>query len=237
MKKMLRIGLLTVLGLTMTDDDGRTPDKPPEVPRFVLGIDGDEALTLDGKAITREALVKTWPRLAEQIRAKAKATGKTLDATQGLPAVITIWAVDETAYSLVYALSLEAQKSGFQTWSLLRRSLYPNPSLASHSAQSTMRSEPSELPALLRTLPIRLRADRLGTIESVMLGETELPDFKALRFELSKIQDDPDTPFDQALLKIDSPLNFAELVRVTDLLARYRITKINFMEIRPEDGD
>jgi hypothetical protein len=237
MKKMLRIGLLTVLGVTMTDDDGRTPDKPLEVPRFVLGIDGDKSLTLDGKAITREALEKTWPRLAEQIRAKARAAGKTLDAKQGLPAVITFWAVDETPYSLVYALSLETQKSGFQTWSLVRRSLFPNPSLTSHAAESTMRSEPSELPALLRTLPIRLRADRLGNIDSVALGETELQDFKALRFEPSKIQDDPDTPFDQALLRIDSHLTFAELVRVTDLLARYRITHINFMEIRPEEGD
>lgn len=233
--RMLCITLLATTGLTMTEDVGLAPDDPPEVPQFVLGIDRDEALTLDGKAVTREALDKTWPRLAEQIRAKAKAAGKSLDAKKGLPAVIMVWAADEAPYSLIHTLQLDAQKSGFQTRGFVRKSIYPDPSLIPRSVESTVRPEPSALPALLRTLPIRLRADRLGNIDSVTLGETELQDFKVLRFELSKIQDEPDTPFDQAMLRIDSNLAFSELVRVTDLLAKYRITKMDFIEMGPED--
>ena len=153
-----------------------------------------------------------------------------------LPAVVTLWAADETKYSLVYALSQEAQKSGFRTWECLPKSLYPMISSVSSPGRSGVSAVSNELHEVLRTLPIRLRADGQGNIDRVTLGEDELQDFKALRFELSMIQDDPDTSFDRALLKIDSQLTFSELVRVIALLKRYRIRAITFVEMGPGDG-
>lgn len=231
--KLPTVALLVALGWAAVGQGGTHHDKPADTARFVLGVNQDESLTLDGKAVTRDQLAKEWPRLAEQVREKARAAGVTLDPEQTLPAVIIIWAADETPYSLVYALSLEAQKSGFRNWVFLPRSLHPDPPLIPPPDRSAVSGEPSGLHEVLRTLPIRLRADKQGNIDRVTLAEVELPDFKALRFELSQIQDDPDTPFDRAVLRIDPTLMFSEMVRVTDLLAKYRIRAIHLVETSP----
>ena len=204
--------------------------------RFVLGIDRDESLTLDAKAVNRDGLAKEWRRLAERVREKSKSDGQRLDPKEGLPAVIMIWAADETPYSLVYALCWEAQQQGFQQWLFVRKSLQPDPSLIPPPG-SVVRAQPSQLQEVLRTIPIRLHANDQGDIDHLSLGEIKFLDFKALRFELGTIQDEPDTPFDRSLLRIDSKLKFSELVRVTDLLAKFRITTIGFVEMRPGDDD
>jgi biopolymer transport protein ExbD len=235
---VLSIVVIATLGWVEPARDDPRPDKPPALTRFVLGIKHDGSLTLDGKAVTEAELAREWPRLAEQARQKAKTNGKPLDPKQSLPAVIVFWAVDETPYSLFHTLASEAQKSGFQQWRFARKSVDPDPSQQDDppAQESTTRteSEPSALPEELLTLPIRLRADREGNLSTVALGEVELQDFKSLRFEISQIRDNPDTPFDRALLKIDPKLAFSELVRVIELLNKYKFTKIDLAEVVPE---
>jgi hypothetical protein len=188
-------------------------DKTPETASFILGINRDKSLPLDGKDISREELTKEWARLASQLRAEAKIAGKPIDSKGPLPAVIAIWAADETPYSVIYSLSWDAQKSGFQQWVFAPKSLYPDPTVIARPTQIARKSEASDLPAELRTIPILLRAEKDGKLGQLTLGEIDLKDFEALRLELRKIQDDPDTPFDRALLKIESNLAFSELER------------------------
>ncbi len=156
---VLSIALIAVLGWVEPAQDEPRPEKPPDLAKFVLGIKHDGSLTLDGKAVTEAELAKEWPRLAEQVRQKAKGDGKTLDPKQSLPAVIVFWSVDETPYSRFHTLASEAQKSGFLSWRFARKSVDPDPSQQDDppAQESTTRteSEPSALPEELLTLPIR----------------------------------------------------------------------------------
>ena len=73
---MSSIALIVTLGLASVSGGETGPDKPPETARFVLGVNRDESLTLDGKSVTREQLAREWPRLAGQVREKARTAGE-----------------------------------------------------------------------------------------------------------------------------------------------------------------
>jgi biopolymer transport protein ExbD len=208
---------------------------PPYIARFVLGIGQDRSLTLDRKPIKRENLDNEWPQLASWVRDKARVVGVKASEIVGLPAVIVVWAADETPYSIVHSIMFEAQANGFLHCVLVPKSRREDPFQMPLAA--AVRVRPNNLPETLRTMPIRLRADDQGNMSSLRLGEIELRDFKALESEVSKIQDDPDTSFDQAFLSIDSHLKFVELARVAHLLAKHRIADIGSGPAKPEDDD
>jgi biopolymer transport protein ExbD len=210
-------------------------DSTSKTAKFVLSIDRDRSLTLDGKPLTPEELAKEWPRLAAQIRDKAKAGRKTLADEQVLPALIVIWAADSTPYSVVHSVMFQAQQSGFDTCALHPKSRLPDPFHTQLGDDVAIAVQSSELPDVLRTIPIRLLADEQGAIRRLGVGdEIELENFEALGSEINKFQDDPETPFDRALLTVDSNLKFSELARVTDLLANHRIKTIGSVEMRPD---
>ena len=234
---VLAIAVLVLPWARSAHADNPKPDKLASEEWFVLMIRGDGSLMLDGMTIARKDLGKEAARLAERVRKKAKAEGQVIDPKIGLPAGINIWADNETPYSLIAPLMIECQDHGFRRWAFTMKWADPDLPAKGHDPTTTTPSkEKNQHSDVIRTIPIRLRGDDRGTIDRVTLGERELRDFQALRFELSMIQDDPDSPFDRALLKVDSTLMISELVRVTDLLARYRITEINFMEMGPADS-
>jgi biopolymer transport protein ExbD len=213
-------------------------DNSPARLRFVIGIDHDFSLNLDRRAISAEQLAKEWPRLASQVREKAAALGNRLEGRESLPAVIVIWAADESPYSVAYSVMREAHKSGFEKWIFIPKSRHEDPFLLPVAAARTVRADPTELPEHVRTIPIRLLADDRGDIGRLLLGdETELENLTALESELGKIQDDPDTPFDRALLAVDPKLKFSEFARVAELLCKQRITTMSFIETRPGSDD
>ncbi|WZO98116.1 biopolymer transporter ExbD [Isosphaeraceae bacterium EP7] len=94
----------------------------------------------------------------------------------------------------------------------------------------------SELPAALRTLPTTLRADSAGNLGSVTINDLQVEGMDKLAAELASILNDPTLPFDQALIKVDPKLRYAELIKVIDIYAKLKITKISFAEIDPREG-
>jgi biopolymer transport protein ExbD len=92
----------------------------------------------------------------------------------------------------------------------------------------------SEVPAGLRTLPTSLWADEGGRIGRVVLGEVDIYGMDQLQTELEDILGHKDEyPFDQALVKVDPKLKYAELIQVLDVFARLGVTKISFAELEP----
>ncbi len=86
----------------------------------------------------------------------------------------------------------------------------------------------SGLPAGVRTIPITLLADDRRQIGPVLVGEIQLQGFEALKAEITSILNDPDLPFDQALISVDPGLKYSELRRVVNLLVSLNVKKISF---------
>jgi biopolymer transport protein ExbD len=101
------------------------------------------------------------------------------------------------------------------------------------------KSEPAPadetLPASLRTLPTVLRAGPGGTLGRVSLGEQQVDGMDALRRELKAILENPDLPFDQALIKVDPELKYSELMQVIDVFSGLKVHKISFSELGPNE--
>src|SRR4051794_4938913 len=110
-------------------------------------------------------------------------------------------------------------------------SLLPaQPATRMESPINTEPTESAEVPAGLRTLPTTLRADANGRLGRATLGEVDLEGMPQLAQELGKILNDKDLPFDQALLKVDPRLRYAELMQVIDVFSRLNVNKISFAE-------
>ncbi len=92
------------------------------------------------------------------------------------------------------------------------------------------------IPASLRTLPTVLRAGEAGGLGRVSLGDNEVQGMAALKKELKAILEDPNLPFDQALIKVDPTLKYSELIKVIDVFQSLKLTKISFKELKPNEG-
>jgi biopolymer transport protein ExbD len=215
---------------------GRQPASPPDaVDRFVLEIERDGSLSLDGKKTARPDLARGFARLADKSRSRAKDAGKPLDPKRALPATIVFWADDRTTFATLFPLFREMQASGFRLFGFARKSVYPD--------AATLRARPrdvmpplereSGLPETIRTLPIELHADDRGQIAAIELGEHLYADLEALGRQVREIQNDPETPFDRAVLRVDPRLTFSELVQVVNLLVSSKVESVAFglMEI------
>jgi biopolymer transport protein ExbD len=222
------------------------------IDRLTLRIDRDGGLVLEDETIAREDLARAFARLAEQVRHHARDHGIPIDPEGPLPATIVIEADDETPCSKVLSLARDWQESGFGRFSLDSR--HPDPAaarpaepapapawnLVGRPLSAPVAAQPAEdadvapsgkesgLPAGVRTIPITLLADDRRQIGPVQVGEIQLQGFEALKAELTSILNDPDLPFDQAVIYVDPVLNYAELRRVAELLVSLNLAKISF---------
>ena len=92
------------------------------------------------------------------------------------------------------------------------------------------------VPASLRTLPTVLRAAEAGMLGSVLIGENQVDGMDGLKRELKSILEDPNLPFDQAIIKVDPNLKYSELMQVIDVFSSLKVTKISFAELGPNDA-
>jgi biopolymer transport protein ExbD len=210
---------------------GRQSASPPDaVDRFVLEIERDGLLSLDGKKTALQDTARGFARLADKVRSRAKDAGKPLDPKCGLPATIVIWADDRTSFATLCPLLREMQASGFRLYGLARKSVYPDAAALRARPGGVMPplERESDLPETIRTLPIELHANDRGQIALIELGEHVYADVRALGREVREIQNDPETPFDRAILWVDPRLTFSELVQVVELLSTSRVKSIGF---------
>jgi biopolymer transport protein ExbD len=116
-------------------------------------------------------------------------------------------------------------------------SLLPaSPATDINSSQNPPAQTKEALPAALRTLPTVLRAGPGGELGRVTLGEQEIDGMEALERELKAILNDPNLPFDQALLKVDPSLKYSSLIQVIDVFSALKVRKISFAELGPNEG-
>jgi biopolymer transport protein ExbD len=100
----------------------------------------------------------------------------------------------------------------------------------------------SELPVALRTLPTILKAGDRGGLARIVIEQAEVPiDPKALEVAIGRYFQDPDLPFDQALLKVDPDLRYSELMTVINAFSNAFVKarkepKLSFAELRPDEG-
>ena len=95
------------------------------------------------------------------------------------------------------------------------------------------------LPAELRTLQTTLRAGDDGTLGQITLSDNPVASLDALRAELESLVNDPNLQFEQALIKVDPHLKYAELIKVVDVYSSLKpkpLTKISFAELSSADG-
>ena len=116
--------------------------------------------------------------------------------------------------------------------------LPPAPAL---DANAPISSEPPagdvELPAAVRTLTTTLRADTDGLLAGIQIGENEpMNDPEALRQQVRTIFSGNDQPFEQVLIEVDPRLKYAELMKIIDVFASEKVTRISFSELSDMGG-
>ncbi len=121
--------------------------------------------------------------------------------------------------------------------------LLPAQPATAMTAEAPSDKPSANLPVSLRTLPTTLRAGDGGRLGQIMVGETAIPtDPKALEKELDKYFQDPNLPFDQAVLVVDPRLKYAELVKVINAFSNAFVhakkePKLSFDELIPGEGE
>jgi biopolymer transport protein ExbD len=120
--------------------------------------------------------------------------------------------------------------------------LPPQPVTAIAATSPAQAASSNDLPVSLRTLPTVLRAGDSGSLARIIVGENEVPnDPKALENELNQYFQDPDLPFDQALIKVDPKLRYQEIMTVVNAFSSAFIRakkepKLSFAELSPDEG-
>ena len=100
-------------------------------------------------------------------------------------------------------------------------------------------SKSSDLPAELRTLQPDRRAGAGGRLGQITLSDNPVADLPALRTELESLVNDPNLSFEQAIIRVDPNLKYAELIKVVDIYSSLKpkpLTKISFAELSAADG-
>ncbi len=222
--------MIALAGLPACRGDRQPASPPGAVDRFVLEIERDGSFALDGKMTARQDTAREFARLADMVRSSTKDAGKPLDPKRGLPATIVIWADDRTSFATLCPLLREMPGNGFHLYAFARKSVYPDAAaLRARPGGVLPPLEPeSDLPEVIRTLPIELHANDQGQIAAIELGEHVYADLEALGRQVREIQNDPETPFDRAILRVDPRLTFSELVQVLDLLVTSKVKSIDF---------
>lgn len=105
--------------------------------------------------------------------------------------------------------------------------LPPQPATAVEATPPPDAAASNDLPASLRTVTTTLRADDAGALGRITLGEQDVADLDDFKEKAAAVLDNPELPFDQALIVIDPRLRYEGLMRVVDILSRFT-TKIAF---------
>lgn len=100
------------------------------------------------------------------------------------------------------------------------------------------------LDASLRTLTTVLRAGGDGALGELTLADKPIQGMVELKKELEGFVNDPNLAFDQAIIKVDPALKYAELIKVIDIFSSLKapdgkpkpLTKISFAELSPNEG-
>ncbi len=122
-------------------------------------------------------------------------------------------------------------------------SLLPPQPATSITAEAPSDAVSDNVPVSLRTLPTTLRAGGGGSLREIQVGEQVIPtDPDSLERELQKYFDDPNLPFDQTILKVDSNLRYSELIKVINAFMNAfskskKEPKIAFEELLPGQGE
>lgn len=101
-------------------------------------------------------------------------------------------------------------------------------------------SSSDSLAVELRTLKTVLRAGANGEIGQITLSDNPIGGLDALRKELESLVNDPNLQFEQALIKVDPRLKYAELMKVIDVYSSLKpkpLTKLSFAELSPSEGE
>src|SRR4051812_37802053 len=89
-----------------------------------------------------------------------------------------------------------------------------------------------DVPASLRTMTTQLRANPDGSLGKVTLEEVEVNGMDQLKAKLKEVLDpSKELPFEQALIQADPNLKYEELMKVVDVFASLKITKISFGQV------
>ncbi|MFO0958925.1 MAG: biopolymer transporter ExbD [Isosphaeraceae bacterium] len=113
--------------------------------------------------------------------------------------------------------------------------LPPQPATAVEATPPPDAAASSDLPASLRTVTTTLHADDTGALGRITLGEQEVNGLDDFKDKAGAVLDNPDLPFDQALIVVDPRLRYEGLMRVVDILSRFT-NKIAFQVIEEAGG-
>jgi biopolymer transport protein ExbD len=107
------------------------------------------------------------------------------------------------------------------------------PSVDMAKNEATEVTETSDMPALLRTLNVQVKANLDGTLSEMAIGENTFTTLEELKARLKEIVADKTLPFDQAVIQADPGLRYDDLMRVIDVFAgpEVGITKLSFNEL------
>jgi biopolymer transport protein ExbD len=90
----------------------------------------------------------------------------------------------------------------------------------------------------VNTLTISVFADpKSGEIQSLGVGETQVPSIAALSGKLKEVFADPGNPFDQVLIQVSEACRYDELMKVVDVCTRQvlpngqKLSKLSFVEV------
>jgi biopolymer transport protein ExbD len=90
----------------------------------------------------------------------------------------------------------------------------------------------------VNTLTISVFANpKTGVIESLGIGEAQVPSVAALDGKLKEVFADPGNPFDQVIIQVSDQCRYDELMKIVDICTRQtlpngqRLAKLSFVEV------
>jgi biopolymer transport protein ExbD len=90
----------------------------------------------------------------------------------------------------------------------------------------------------VNTLTISVFADpKTGAIQSLGVGETQVPGLAALSGRLKDVFADPGNPFDQVIIQVSDTCRYDELMKVVEICTRQvlpdgqKLSKLSFVEL------
>jgi biopolymer transport protein ExbD len=90
----------------------------------------------------------------------------------------------------------------------------------------------------VNTLTISVFANpRTGEIQSLGVGETQVPSIAALSGRLKEVFSDPGNPFDQVIIQVTDACRYDELMKVVDVCTHQvlpdgkKLSKLSFVEV------
>jgi biopolymer transport protein ExbD len=115
----------------------------------------------------------------------------------------------------------------------------PQPAVVVKEGQQAGADEKNTNPVTgISTLTISVFANpATGLIESLGVGEAQVPNVAALDGKLREVFGDPGNPFDQVIIQVTDQCRYDELMKIIDICSRQtlpdgqKLTKLSFVEL------